>query len=212
MDKRRCAARIKANPYYSPHLYFLGKHISGSLFDILWRRRVRGMEHIPPPGQAVIFAANHRSLADPNLVGSAVPYPIHYFAKEELFHIPLVGWYIRRVNAFPVKRVEHDVGAFKTAQRVLRNGEGLLLFPEGGRRLDPSRQWQVKPGVGMLACKTGAWVVPVYVKNSENFTRFGRIEVIFGPPLRPPADYTRDTYQSFSQQVMDKIRELGGKS
>src|SRR3989338_3536248 len=125
---------IKANPYYSPILYFLGKHFTGLLFDLLWRRRVRGREHIPSPGQAVIFAANHRSLADPNLVGSAIPYPVHYFAKEELFRILLLGWYIRRVNAFPVSRTETDIGAVKTAQRILEAGEGLVLFPEGGRR------------------------------------------------------------------------------
>jgi len=64
-------------------------------------------------------------------VGSAIPYPVHFFAKEELFKIPVLGWYIRRVNAFPVNRGQGDIGAVKTAQRVLEAGEGLVLFPEG---------------------------------------------------------------------------------
>jgi len=83
-----------------------------------------------------------------------IPYHVNYFAKEELFEIPVVGWYIRRVNAFPVNRNEADVGAVKTAQRILEAGEGLVLFPEGGRRRDPKRQWQAKSGVGLLACTT----------------------------------------------------------
>jgi 1-acyl-sn-glycerol-3-phosphate acyltransferase len=205
---------VAANPYFSPVLYFIGKNLTGFSFDTIWRRKVYGRENIPPAGTAVIFAANHRSLADPNLVGSAIPYPVNFFAKEELFHIPLLGWYIRRVNAFPVNRKDADVGAFKNAQRILEAGEGLVLFPEGGRRLDPKRQWQAKSGVGMLACKTGARVVPVGVRNSENFTRLGRVEVHFGRALTPPHEETKEAYDQFSQQVMDRIKELaiGGAS
>src|SRR4029077_11074004 len=136
-----------ANPYFNPVLYFIGKQLTGRSFDFLWRRRVLGRENIPPKGTAGIFAANHRSLADPNLVGSAIPYPVNFFAKEELFSIPLLGWYIRHVNAFPVNRKEADLGAFKTPQRILEAGEGLVMFPEGGRRRDPQRQWKIKPGV-----------------------------------------------------------------
>lgn len=200
---------IKANPYFSPLLYFLGKHFTGLSFDLIWRRDVKGRQHIPPRGTAVIFAANHRSLADPNLVGSAVPYPIHYFAKEELFRIPVLGWYIRRVNAFPVKRMEQDVGAFKMAQRILEHGEGLMLFPEGGRRRGEMGQWKAKPGVGMLACKTGALIVPVYIRNSDRFTSFAKIQVIFGEPIKPPQGSSRETYQELSQFVMNRIRQLG---
>jgi len=199
---------VAANPYFSPLLYFLGKHFTGGSFDLVWRRKVFGRENIPPRGQAVIFAANHRSLADPNLVGSAIPYPVNYFAKEELFRVPFLGWYIRRVNAFPVNRAEHDIGAVKTAQRILEAGEGLVMFPEGGRRLDSKRQWKVKSGVGLLACTTGARVVPVGVRNSENFTRLGRVEVHFGQPLTPPRDAGREAYETFSRQVIERIREL----
>jgi 1-acyl-sn-glycerol-3-phosphate acyltransferase len=182
--------------------------LSRFLFGVIYRRRVSGQENIPPHGRGVIFAANHRSLADPNLLGSSVSYPINYFAKEELFHIPLVGWYIRRVNAFPVNRREADVGAVKTAQRILNAGEGLVLFPEGGRRLDPKRQWQAKSGVGLLACTTGAVVVPVGVRNSEHFTRLGKVTVHFGKPLTPPREDSREAYEKFSQVVMSHRRAL----
>jgi 1-acyl-sn-glycerol-3-phosphate acyltransferase len=199
---------VAANPHFNAVLYFLGKHFTRLSFDVIWRRKVFGRENIPPKGQGVIFAANHRSLADPNLVGSAIPYPVNYFAKEELFGIPLLGWYIRRVNAFPVKRGQQDVGAIKTAQRILESGEGLVMFPEGGRRIDPKRQWLVKSGVGMLACSTGALVVPVGVQNSEHFTRLKQVTVRFGKPMKPPQGNSREDYETFSQQVIERIREL----
>ena len=195
------------NPYYNPVLYFCGVQVTRFLAGVFWRRRIRGLENIPPRGQGVIFAANHRSLADPNLVGSVIPYPIHYFAKDELFHVPVIGWYIRRVNSFPVKRGAHDISSFKTAIRVLEAGECLLLFPEGGRR-EGDRQWKAKPGVGMLACKTGARVIPVLVKNSDHLAQFKPLSVIFGKPLTPPADGEREVYQQFSDTIMQKIKEL----
>jgi 1-acyl-sn-glycerol-3-phosphate acyltransferase len=197
-----------ANPYHNAILYAIGKAISNGIFNTFWRRRVKGRENIPAQGRGTIFAANHRSLADPNLVGSAVPYPIHYFAKEELFQIPLVGWYIRRVNAFPVRRKEHDVTAFKTAQRVLQAGEAILIFPEGGRRLDPARQWKVKAGIGMLSCLTGAQIVPVAVVHSDRFNRLAKITVSFGKPIFPPDDCKKDDYQRLSEEVIKRVKEL----
>jgi len=205
---RRSQRPGDANPHFSPILYFLGKIFTATSFDVIWRRQVIGKENIPPFGNPVIFAANHRSLADPNLVGSAVPYAIHYFAKEELFHVPVLGWFIRRVNSFPVKRGENDVGAFKAAIRILQQGEALLLFPEGGRRLDPERQWKAKPGLGMLACKTGALIVPVGVTHSERFTKLAKIRVAFGKPIPAPANAARDDYQELTDRVMVRIREL----
>jgi 1-acyl-sn-glycerol-3-phosphate acyltransferase len=197
------------NPYYSPFLYRWGQRVCGSIFRTVWRCDVRGIEHVQtlPPGP-VIFAANHRSYIDPPLIGSLVPHTIFYFAKEELFAIPLIGWYIRRVNSFPVRRSAHDVGAFKTALDVLHAGYPLLLFPEGGRRLDPRKQWAARAGVGMLAAKTGASVIPVGLLNTEKLGRLAKIEVRFGAPIPAPGDTGGESYQNYADLVMSRIREL----
>jgi 1-acyl-sn-glycerol-3-phosphate acyltransferase len=197
------------NPVYSSVLYAIGKTVQSTAFRVIWRRKAYGLENIPPIGTATIFAANHRSLSDPGNAGSCVPYPLFYFAKEELFRVPVLGWYIRRVNSFPVRRKETDVGALKTAVDVLEHGGGLMLFPEGGRRTDPARQWKAKAGVGLLACRTGARVVPVGIKGADRFCRLARLEVRFGKPLFPPQDAPgRDTYQKFADEVMARIKEL----
>jgi 1-acyl-sn-glycerol-3-phosphate acyltransferase len=196
------------NPVYSDVLYGIGKIIQKTAFSVIWRRKVRGLENVPPFGTPVIFAANHRSLTDPGNAGSCLPYPIFYFAKEELFQVPILGWYIRRVNSFPVRRKEHDIGALKTAVTVLEHGGGLMLFPEGGRRLDPARQWKAKAGVALLACRTGTPVVPVGIKNAEKLLKLARLEVSFGKPLIPPPAAGREDYQKFADEIMNSVKEL----
>ncbi len=183
--------------YWAGHLFF------SAAFRTIWRLRVSGREHIPLTG-GVIFASNHVSLADPPLVGSCIPRMIHFMAKQELFEIPVFGWIIRQVNAFPVKRVERDVGAFKTAQRLLLAGEAIILFPEGTRQRG-GRLGRPKSGVGMLAVKTQCPVVPVYVHNADRLSSLKPLRVCFGRPLRAEADAD---YDAFSRRVMEAIADL----
>jgi len=196
------------NPLFSIVLYRVGQAITRTICRVMGRWEIRGLENIPADGP-VIFASNHRALLDPPLIGSTFQDPpLFYFAKEELFSIPLVGWYIRRVNAFPVRRAEGDVGALKTAMRVLHGGQRLLVFPEGGRRLDPKRQFKARAGVGMIAAKTQVPVVPVGLVNSNQVLRFGKIRVAFGVPIPPPPDDGSVSYQKYADDVMVRIQEL----
>jgi len=192
--------------FFNRFLYWAGYVFFRSVFTVFWRLRVRGQNNIPRRG-GVIFASNHVSLADPPLVGCCLPRMIHFMAKQELFEIPLLGWFIRHTNAFPVKRMERDVSAFKSAQRLLSHGGGLILFPEGTRQRE-GRLGAAKPGVGMLAVKTGCAVVPVYVHNADRLKNFKRLTVCFAAPLRagPDADY-----QKFSDDVMRAIAGLKEK-
>lgn len=198
----------KLNPHYSRFWYRWGQRVCWLVFRLLWRCEVSGLENIPTDDRAFIFAANHRSLIDPPLIGCIVPRTIFYFAKEELFSVPFIGWYIRKVNSFPVRRSTHDVGAFKTALEVLTAGYPLLLFPEGGRRLDPRKQWVARAGVGMLSAKTGAAVVPVGLVNTDKLGRFAKIHVRFGPVIPAAIDGDHAVYQDYSDRVMVRIQEL----
>src|SRR3989338_6890538 len=130
-------------------IYWISHTFSRIFFMTFGRLDLQGTENIPETG-AAIFASNHLSNFDPNLVGSCVKRPIYYFAKEELFRVPLLGWILAQVNAFPVKRQEHDVGAFKHAHKVLAANQAVLLFPEG-HRSKTGELGKAKAGVGMLA-------------------------------------------------------------
>jgi 1-acyl-sn-glycerol-3-phosphate acyltransferase len=184
-------------------LYAAGKSLFACAFRTIWRARVSGRHNVPVTG-GVILAANHVSLADPPLVGCFAPRPIHYLAKEELFRPPGFGWLIRQVNAIPLKRGAGDVGALRTAQKILKAGGAVILFPEGTRQKS-GRFGPARPGVGLLAALAKVPVVPVYVGGSQGLRRLARLQVAYGQPLPPPEG--RD-HQAYAERVMDAIKKL----
>ena len=205
--------KSELNPYANKFWYVVSHVASRLFFKLVWRRKVIGLENVPATslGRGIVFAANHRSLIDPPLIGSSVPFELFFFAKAELFDVPLLGWILLRLISFLVKRLEHDVGAFKKSLRILESGKRLLLFPEGGRRLQEG-QWLAKPGVGMLSIRTRSLVIPVLISNSDRLIRFPQVTVKFGLPIEPPEDSGSESYRQFSDHVMQKIKELGETS
>ncbi len=202
--------RLEKKKLYSRFIYWFTRYATYFIFSSIWRLKISGEENIPAEG-SVLFAANHISNVDPPLVGSTLKKPIHYFAKEELFRIPFIGWYITHLNSFPVRRFDHDIGAFKKAQQILLTGGRLLLFPEG-QRSKTGEIGQAKAGIGMLAYKTRTPVIPICVQNSEKFSSFKKLYVTFGKPLYPPKpEGSKQDYQDFSDEVMRSIAELKSK-
>lgn len=175
-----------------------------------YRLEIVGEENVPLSG-GVLLAANHISVADPPIMGASSPRVIYFFAKEQLFKVPVFGWMIAQMNAFPVKREEHDIGAFRKAQHLLQNGQGLLLFPEGTRSKN-GELGKARPGVGMLAFRTGVPVVPVHISNSNRMGKFKKVRVAFGTPLTPSKEeMEQKNYQSFSDRVLKSIEDLKSK-
>jgi len=171
--------------------------------------RVTGLEHIPADG-AVLIASNHVSFIDPPLVGwAALPVrSFRYLAKMELFRIPGLGWFLRHVGAIALDRGRGDVAAVRTALEVLARGRCLLIFPEGTRARQ-GRPLRPKSGLGFLAGKSGAPVIPARVINTDHLCSLRPLEVRFGAPLRftgDPAD--RGQCQDFAQLVMERIFSL----
>jgi 1-acyl-sn-glycerol-3-phosphate acyltransferase len=122
-------------------------------------------ENLPTSG-GVILAPNHVSHLDPPAVCCALQRTVHCMAKEELFHNPLFGRMITMLAAFPVKRGEGDTESIRTAMSLLEAGEVILLFPEGTRG-DGRHFQEVNRGVGLLAKRTGAPVVPVGITGTH---------------------------------------------
>ncbi len=187
------------------------------LFKILFHARVRGKENIPRRGP-VLIAPNHVSFLDPVAVGTATSRQLHYMARDDLFIIPVLGWLIKRLNSFPVKKDRPDPEAIKEALRILKRGEALLLFPEGTRSPD-GRLLPGQLGVGMLAWHSRATIVPAAVIGSDKALPVGakrirrvRIEVRFGkaisPEEFPEKEKRRDTYQAISDKIMERIKKL----
>lgn len=163
----------------------------------------------------MIIASNHVAAADPFIMGSAVPRELSFMAKKELFDIPVEGWLIKKLNAFPVDRFGLDLAAIKKSIEALESGRVLVMFPEGTRSKDGKLQ-DGKIGVGMLARKAGVPIVPVYIENSKkawfNFITGKRFTVKFGDPITADwikaQDNSKIGYKSIADEVMCRIAEL----
>jgi len=181
---------------------------------ILFGFEVEGRENVPLEG-ACILAANHKSYLDPPAVGCCLEREIRYFAKKELFDIPVISTIIRDCGAFPVNRGSFDKTTFRNSIKLLRAGQALLLFPEG-TRIRRKEFGKPKEGVSMLALQANVPVIPVWVGHTWEPRRglFRRIpiRVRFGNALNftalSPDQDRRERYREVAEAIMSAIAQL----
>lgn len=160
------------------------------VFRYLGGLRRQGMEHVPRTG-GVLICPNHVSDADPPAVAATLPRGAWFMAKEELFHHPVADALLRFVHAFPIKRNSADRTALRRAEELLKAGEAVVIFPEGGGNPEGVLQ-PLNPGALMIALRTGVPVVPVVLVNTDKVWPHGAlrphkadapVSVTFGAPL-----------------------------
>lgn len=173
-------------------LQTVGVLVFRALVCFLYRCEIRRAGPLPPA--PVLFAANHRSFLDPMLVGMWMPDPISYFAKAELWRIPVVGAALRLMKGIPVERENPGMSSMKGAIERLREQISVLIFPEG-TRTRTGRVCRLRDGPALFARRAGVAIVPVYVHRTEDAWPRGRplpklgnarIAIRFGRPLVPP--------------------------
>ena len=176
-------------PLYAPGdrwFYRLVRVAARFSLAAVYRVEAEGAENLPARGPAII-ASNHKSMLDPFFVGQVFRRPVKYFAKTELFQNAALRWAINELGAIEIKRGQSDRAGLEMALAALAQGEALIIYPEGHRKRD-QRVHEFLPGVGMLALRSGAPVVPVAVKGSEQVIDHGRlglpqVKVKVGPPV-----------------------------
>ncbi|MDD3064946.1 MAG: lysophospholipid acyltransferase family protein [Endomicrobiaceae bacterium] len=187
-------------------LYYFGRFLFKLMFLFIFRCKSEGKENIPE-NTGVIISPNHMSFFDPPLTGCFMNQDLYFMAKQELFEIPVLGFLIKRTNAFPVKRGMQDMSAFRNAFSLLENKKALLMFPEGTRSKD-GIIGKARAGVGMVACIAQVPVVPVKIVNTNNMKKFKQIIIKYGKPVYPPKEYTKEDYIKLSFKILEKIKEL----
>jgi 1-acyl-sn-glycerol-3-phosphate acyltransferase len=200
------------NPYY-----WFCRSLIIVVGRVFFRLRVVHRERMINHGP-VILASNHESYLDPPLVGSVADRAIFFLARKTLLDGLFFGWLLPKLNVIPVDQEGNDRSALKALIRILRAGEGTLVFPEGERTVD-GRLQPALPGLGFVIAKTLAPVVPMRIFGARQaWPRGGKpvlfrpVTVVVGEPihftaadLQPPG---KDLYLRLSQRVMDAIAAL----
>jgi 1-acyl-sn-glycerol-3-phosphate acyltransferase len=188
----------------------------GAIFHTLWPLKISGAENVPKQGSAIIVC-NHLSMIDPFVIGYSAHRLVNFMAKQELFGVPFVGFWIRRLGAFPVDRSRRDPASLRTALTLLKSGELLGMFPEGTRSTT-GEMLELRAGAARLASRTRTPIIPACVYNTNHalppkkFIRPARIGVKFGQPFELTELYDRndkgDAMEQALLKIKDKIEEL----
>jgi 1-acyl-sn-glycerol-3-phosphate acyltransferase len=169
-------------------------------------------------GASYVYLANHQSLFDIPALLLAVPGRLRMVAKQSLFRIPVFGWALSAAGFVSVDRADRTAArqSFAAAERRLRSGGSILLFPEGTRRAAGEALLPFKRGGFLLALRTGLPIVPVGVRGTLGVQPRGRhtiqpgpIEVRFGKPIAV-AEFGVRHKRELIAEVRRRLAELAG--
>lgn len=167
-------------------MYYIAKFLVWLAMHIAYNLRFEGRENIPKD-TPVIYASNHRSNADPPILGAGGRGKYAFMAKEELFRNKLFAWLITALGAFPVARGKGDTGVIDTSVERLSNGRSLMIFPEGTRSKD-GKVGRGHTGAALIAARSGKPVVPVGIVFDGDLKFRKAVTVKYGTPI-DPAEY-----------------------
>jgi 1-acyl-sn-glycerol-3-phosphate acyltransferase len=182
---------MKAQRERRPPIYRTCQWVARTGWSALAGLEVRGLANIPSKGSFLLIC-NHESNLDPILIQAVIPRAIHAMAKSSQFLVPVVGFLMKRILAFPVRRFQVDPQAVRLALRRLRSGDGVAVYIEGERSWD-GRLQSARPGTVRLALKAGVPVIPCGISGSyEAWPRWASrpqllpIRITFGQPIHFP--------------------------
>jgi len=175
----------------------------------LYAMKLEGRERIPAHGSYIVVA-NHVDWKDPPAIELTFRVPLRFMAKIEAFDMFFLGGLRRGIKYIPVRRGEGDRRAILTCLQVLRVGNPLAFFPEGTRSRD-RKLHRAHPGIGFLARKSGAPILPVGLTGTPEAKLLrSKIHVQVGEPfqldalgLAPSA-----SEQEISDAIMRRVAAL----
>ena len=199
----------------APLSYTTTRLTLGTFLRIMFRPRYLDKSKIPVDGPLII-AANHLSHIDPAFIMTAIKRPVSYMSKKEHFDGAIRRLVFKKAGVIPVDREAGGVEGLESAETILNEGGAVGIFPEGTRSRD-GKQAEGKTGVARLAASTGAAVVPVAIRQtndvwpvSKRIPRpWRKFYYKFGDPMFfKKAEINRETLREFTDEVMTQISTL----
>lgn len=185
------------------------------LVHILIKPEIEGLENVPRTGP-VLLLISHTNFLDGPLACALVPRVVIPMGKVELFRIPLFSQLLRWYGAFPVRRGEVDLQAFRSSFRVLEQGHVLLIAPEGTRS-GHGRLQQAKHGTTYIATRMDVPLVPMAIIGGEQFhayfsqLRRTPVRIVLGPAFRlrkPGKVVRRQVLHRMTEEIMYQMARL----
>lgn len=193
-----------------PNLYPLFCFFSRFYFKARFKMVVKGKENIPEQGVPTVLCSNHISMHDPVFIGINIKRQPRFMGKKELFSTKIGNFIFNSIGAFPVDRsATMDMKSFKTAVKLLKDGNMVAIFAEGTRVKDGEKV-EPKAGVSMLAIKGDAVVIPVAISGTYKFRK--TITVEYGEPM-DLSEYregkiTSKRMEEMTAVIMSRVEEM----
>ena len=193
-------------------LYRVGKVVCRPIMKAFYRYKFINNNSIPHEG-AYIIASNHMSFSDPVLLGLGQRRRLFFMAKQELFKNKFFAGLIRALGAFPVERGAGDGKAIKTGEDLIKEGNVMTIFIEGGRT-KTGEFMRPRSGCALVAQQMQVPVIPACITITGNPKhRFAKRVIHFGDPLTPQQlgltpDGDRRQLKNATNMIMDEIKKM----
>jgi len=159
--------------------YYIARFFTRILMKVFFGYKVIGEENIPE-GTGFIVCSNHKSAWDVIVSGASYHNPIAFMAKKELFKNKLAGYFLKKLNAFPISRGAGDLSAIKNSIKLLKEGHVLNIYPEGTRVRD-GKVHEYKHGAAMIAATAGVPILPCAICGEYKWR--GKVRFVVGTPI-----------------------------
>lgn len=193
-------------------LYRVGQAVCRPIMKVFYRYKFINNKSIPHEG-AYIIASNHMSFSDPVLLGLGQRRRLFFMAKQELFKNKFFAGLIRALGAFPVERGAGDGKAIKTGEDLIKEGNVMTIFIEGGRT-KTGEFMRPRSGCALVAQQMQVPVIPACITITGNPKyRFAKRVIHFGDPLTPQQlgltpDGDRRQLKNATNMIMDEIKKM----
>lgn len=186
------------------NLYKACKVIYTILLKLLFRPKVYGVENIPKEG-CLIFAGNHKHALDPIMVMSSTDRVVHYMAKAELFR-GLHGKLFEKIGLIKIHRNKSNPIAVLQAEKILKNGGTIGIFPEGTRNRTEKELLKFRHGAVVISQKTNSPIVPFAIKGEYKLFRKD-VQIEFGKPIFTSNKEIEEANEELKNEVLNLLRK-----
>ncbi|HIX19346.1 MAG TPA: 1-acyl-sn-glycerol-3-phosphate acyltransferase [Candidatus Akkermansia intestinigallinarum] len=199
-------------------IYFVSYHIVRGVVRGLFDLKIINREKLIEDGPCV-YVCNHQSFLDPPVIGQIFDRSVNFLARKTLFTNGFMHWLLPKCHALPIDQQRPDPASIMKVLRVVRNGEAIVIFPEGARSPD-GKIHEAMPGIGLIISRLASVPVqPLRIEGAYDCLpihskrlRLRPITVSVGDPIEfTPQELkarTRDEQRAIGRKVMAAIAAL----